>query len=104
MTNVFVVLDSKLHTPRLDRCGVAGVMRRLVLSVAAAAGIAAEERELDAGALTRAEELFLTNALVGILPVRELEGRRFAPGPITLALSEHLAPHLLPALAHEGKR
>ena len=31
MTNVFVVQGSKLRTPRVDRCGVAGVMRRVVL-------------------------------------------------------------------------
>jgi len=94
MTNVFIVIDSKLYTPRLDRCGVAGVMRRLVLEVAAAAGVPAEERSLDAHALESAQELFLTNALIGIRPVGELEGKRFAPGPVTARLSERVDARL----------
>src|SRR5207248_592760 len=48
MSNVFLVRDERLSTPRLDRCGVAGVMRRVVLAEAAKAGIAAEERALGA--------------------------------------------------------
>src|SRR5579871_4019371 len=31
MSNVFIVSDSRIRTPRIDRCGVAGVMRRVVL-------------------------------------------------------------------------
>ena len=53
----------RLLTPRLDRCGVAGIMREVVLEEAAAAGIGATECRLEAAELTRAEEVFLTNAL-----------------------------------------
>ncbi|HEY6823649.1 MAG TPA: aminodeoxychorismate lyase, partial [Steroidobacteraceae bacterium] len=94
MSNVFLVRGSKLLTPAIDRCGVAGVMRGLVLELAAAAGIAAQERRLDAADLEAAEELFLTNALGGIRPVRELAGVRRARGPLTRLLQERLAAHL----------
>ena len=91
MTNVFLVRNSKLQTPRLDRCGVAGVMRRTVLEAATTAGIGVEECTLQAADLADAEELFLTNALIGIHPVRELDGRPFVPGPVTRRLQGELA-------------
>jgi 4-amino-4-deoxychorismate lyase len=94
MSNVFMVRDAKLYTPRVDRCGVAGVMRQVVLAAAADAAIAAEECILDSQGLASAQEVFLTNALIGIRPVRELDGRPLPPGPLTRRLQERLAPLL----------
>lgn len=94
MTNVFLVQDGTLYTPRVDRCGVAGIMRAVVLTAAAAAGIPVQERLLGAADLEQAQELFLTNALSGMLPVRQLEGRVLAVGPLTRRLQERLAPSL----------
>src|SRR5256885_4434748 len=71
MSNVFLVRDGKLYTPRVDRCGVAGIMRQVVLAAAADLGLAAEERVLDRGDLEAAAEPFLPNALLRIRPVRE---------------------------------
>ncbi|HEY0766838.1 MAG TPA: aminodeoxychorismate lyase [Steroidobacteraceae bacterium] len=106
MSNLFMVRDGKLCTPRVDRCGVAGVMRHVVLAAAADAGIAVEERVLDSEDLERAQELFLTNALIGIHPVRELAGRALPPGSLTRRLQERLAPLLtegrLPREAGDG--
>jgi 4-amino-4-deoxychorismate lyase len=94
MSNVFLVLEGTLCTPRLDRCGVAGIMREVVCELAGAAGIALEERALGAGDLEKAGEVFLSNALIGIRPVREIDGRTLAAGPLTRALQERLAPLL----------
>ncbi|HEV2284664.1 MAG TPA: aminodeoxychorismate lyase [Steroidobacteraceae bacterium] len=94
MSNVFLVQAERLRTPRLDRCGVAGIMRAAVLRAAAQLGIAAEEAALDAGDLAQAREIFLTSALIGVRPVRELAGRAVAPGPVTRALQQALAPLL----------
>jgi 4-amino-4-deoxychorismate lyase len=94
MSNVFMVRNSRLQTPRVDRCGVAGIMRRTVLRLAALAGIGAEECVLHAADLEQAQEVFLTNALIGIHPVRELDGRPLAPGALTRRLQQQLAPLL----------
>jgi 4-amino-4-deoxychorismate lyase len=94
MSNVFLVQGSMLVTPRLDRCGVAGVMRAEVMAVAAAAGIRCEERLLDAQDLAHAQELFLTSALIGVRPVRELADRPLTPGPVTRLLQAQLAAGL----------
>ena len=100
MSNVFLVRGSKVLTPRLDRCGVAGVMRGLILEIAPAAGISAEERRLECADLATTEELFLTNALSGIRPVRELDGLSLGVGPVTRRLQAQLADYL----AAEGWR
>jgi 4-amino-4-deoxychorismate lyase len=94
MSNVFLVRDGQLLTPRLDRCGVAGVMREVIGSLAAGAGVDCERRVLDLEDLNRAEELFLTSALTGIRPVVELAGRSIPIGPVTRRLQAALAPQL----------
>jgi len=94
MTNVFLVNGSGLSTPRMDLCGVAGVMRKVVLAEARAAGLIAGESELRAAEVHSAQEIFLTNARIGIWPVRELDGRAFEPGPVTRRLQAALAPLL----------
>jgi 4-amino-4-deoxychorismate lyase len=94
MSNVFLVEGGRLLTPRLDVCGVAGVMRRVVLREAAQAGIDVQEAELRAADLQRAGEVFLTNARMGIWPVRVLDGRPLSPGPLTRRLQQLLAPKL----------
>jgi 4-amino-4-deoxychorismate lyase len=94
MSNVFIVEGSSLRTPRLDVCGVAGVMRRIVLREAAGAGIPVQESILGAEDLRTAAELFLTNARIGIWPVRALDGRSLPPGPVTRRLQQIIAPLL----------
>jgi 4-amino-4-deoxychorismate lyase len=100
MSNVFLVRDSTLFTPRLDLCGVAGIMRAVVLEEARAAGIACAECRLGAEELPRAREVFLTNALFGIQRVRELAGVSLTPGALTGELEARLALRL--AAAGEG--
>jgi 4-amino-4-deoxychorismate lyase len=93
-SNVFLVRDGGLLTPRIDQCGVAGVMRRVVLREARQAGIPARECELRSQDVQDAEEIFLTNALTGIRSVRRLDARELPPGPVTRHLQSTLAPLL----------
>ncbi|HEY2274667.1 MAG TPA: aminodeoxychorismate lyase [Steroidobacteraceae bacterium] len=97
MSNVFVVQSGALRTPLLDRCGVAGIMRQVVLREARRAGIVAVEAELEGADLERTREIFLTNAVIGLRPVRALDGRACAPGAVTRELQRRLAPLLAEA-------
>jgi 4-amino-4-deoxychorismate lyase len=85
-SNVFAVRGTTLETPALTRCGVKGVMRRVVLETASLVELRAVERDLTVEDLCDADELFMTNALIGIWPIVKLDDRRFAPGPKTRAL------------------
>jgi 4-amino-4-deoxychorismate lyase len=94
MSNVFVVRRSRLRTPLVDLCGVAGVMRRVIMREADRAGIEVEECVLTAEDLAAADEVFLTNARIGIWPVRQLDERVTTPGPVTRRLQAIMAPLL----------
>ncbi len=72
MTNVFASLRGRLITPALDRGGVNGVMRRWVLQHARDLGVNVAEGRLAISDLQKADEIFLTNAVVGIWPVAAL--------------------------------
>jgi 4-amino-4-deoxychorismate lyase len=90
MSNVFLVDGAMLLTPQLDACGVAGVMRSAVLQTAAAEGIHVEIRRLVADDVARSREIFLTNALIGIRPVRVLDDAPLTVGAVTRRLQERL--------------
>jgi 4-amino-4-deoxychorismate lyase len=90
-TNLFWVTAGALHTPALERCGVAGLTRRKVLALAARLGLKSHVRDASGADLETAEEMFLTNSLVGIWPVAACgEWRRAAPGPVTRQLMDAL--------------
>jgi 4-amino-4-deoxychorismate lyase len=72
MSNLFLRRGNVLTTPLLDRCGVAGVMRRWVLEQAGAIGLKPRERRVGMQELREAEEVFMTNAVAGLMPVAEI--------------------------------
>jgi 4-amino-4-deoxychorismate lyase len=78
MSNLFLRRGSVLTTPRLDRCGVAGVTRRFILERAAELNLRTVERPVRWGDLRAADEVFMSNAVAGIRPVRTIEWTRKA--------------------------
>jgi 4-amino-4-deoxychorismate lyase len=88
--NFFLVRGGCLATPDIRDCGVAGVMRGVVLAAARELSITTEVCDLDVDDLTEADEIFLTNAITGVRPVGEVAGLRrlAAPGEVTRALLE----------------
>ncbi len=84
--NLFVVRDGGLVTPDLSHSGVCGVMRRAVLEQAQRLGIHTTTTELYPAEVQAAEELFLTNAVFGIWPVRQLDTQAFETGSVTRTL------------------
>jgi 4-amino-4-deoxychorismate lyase len=76
MSNLFLRRGSSLMTPLLDRCGVAGVMRRWVLESAAQLRLTPVERRIGWRELSGAEEVFMSNAVVGLRSVGVIERGR----------------------------
>lgn len=95
MSNVFLVQDGGVLTPSLDKCGVAGIMRRVVLREAGRAGIPCEERVLDHEDLRSATEIFLSGSRLGVVPVTELDGRSFRIGDVTRKIQQLIGPLLV---------
>jgi 4-amino-4-deoxychorismate lyase len=77
MTNIFMFKNGMVHTPDLSACGVAGVMRGLVLDVAEELGIEVNIRQITLPELLQADSLFLTNSLIGTWPICEIDGKKF---------------------------
>jgi len=93
--NVFMVRDGEVLTPRLHECGVAGVLRARVMELAQATGVPVRECTLSLDAARSADEIFLTNSVIGVWPVRELDNISKPIGPVTrriVALLEQSCP------------
>ncbi|MDH5435573.1 MAG: aminodeoxychorismate lyase [Gammaproteobacteria bacterium] len=90
MTNLFSVKAGKLFTPDLTRCGVAGVMRNMVLELADKNSIPCHIGNMKTAEFMESDEIFLTNSLVGICPVKQIDQQQFNPGIITKTLQTRL--------------
>lgn len=86
MSNLFVVSDRALLTPSVNRCGVRGVMRRVIMEEAEQLGIAVSESVITPAMLSAATELFVSNSLQGIGPVTSWNDESRNVGEITCAL------------------
>lgn len=93
MSNVFVVHGDTLLTPPVGP-GVAGVMRRLVISLAAASRLAVREETLPDAAFETADEIFITNSVIGVCPVRRFETRELPVGTIARRLQSAIDKEL----------
>lgn len=76
-SNLFLVVGDELLTPRLDRCGVAGITREVIMEQARQAGVKVTERRLMLAELMTADALFMTGSLIQAWPVRCFNGRSF---------------------------
>ncbi|HEX2791118.1 MAG TPA: aminodeoxychorismate lyase [Steroidobacteraceae bacterium] len=78
MSNVFLADDGGLFTPELGACGVAGVMRRLVLEAAVRLGQPVCVRPVAPSELAGVREAFVTNVRWGVQSAQRLNGRTLA--------------------------
>ena len=78
--NIFLVKENRLLTPRLDRCGVRGVIRSQILS---AFSQRCEQRRILLDQFLEADEVFVCNSVKGVIPVTAIDEQRFEIGPVT---------------------
>lgn len=91
VTSVFIVKDGKLITPSLDTPVLDGIARKTVLDIAAEQGIETLEQDLFVDDLLGADEVFITNVIMLMLPVTTVEAHAVGdgkPGEITKKLLE----------------
>jgi len=90
VSNVFVVARGALWTPSVSSGCLEGITRNAVIEIARGrCGIAVEEKELTRYDLYTADECFLTNTIMEIMPVRSVDGRligTMVPGVVTRQL------------------
>lgn len=81
--NVFLVRDGEVLTPPLSSGCLPGTMRARVM-----ARIAVEEQRLTAADVAAADEVFVTSATRGVVPVVRVDGRVLAAGRVAAGLRE----------------
>lgn len=75
ISNIFFLRKEVLYTPSLD-CGcLAGTRRNVVLQLASDLGISVQEGKYRPSLLKEADQIFLTNALMGIMPVSQIDSQ-----------------------------
>jgi len=91
--NVFAVLGGVLHTPPADGRLLPGVAREAVLRAAGLAGLGVSVTPISKARLQAASEVFVTNAVHGVRPVRSVAGSPAAwrAGPVASQLAASLA-------------
>jgi 4-amino-4-deoxychorismate lyase len=90
MSNVFVIRDDALLTPAVDRAGIAGIIRERVIEHAGRLGIPCRIEAVSLDQVYTGQGLFLCNSIIGIWPVRRLEGKDFTLPTMTRELIQGL--------------
>jgi branched-chain amino acid aminotransferase len=89
-SNIFLVVEGRLLTPSAESGILPGITREVVLELALNLGIAVdEEEEIPLAQLLRANEAFLTNSIVEVMPIAEVNGKPIGtgkPGEVTKRL------------------
>jgi branched-chain amino acid aminotransferase len=92
VSNIFLVKDSVLKTPPRDTPVLPGITRAVVIESAQAVGIEVRETSLDIDDLLDADEVFITNTGMEVVPVIRVEKHDIGngqPGPIARDLLDH---------------
>lgn len=83
MSNLFMVKDQVLYTPTLEQCGVEGILRNILIYLAKQNQIKLIEKRISKEELLSANELFVTNSIIGIWPIKQIETQQFEIGTVT---------------------
>ena len=89
--NLFLLRNRTLLTPPPSEGVLPGITRAAVLALAETLGLTAVETPLQRDDLARADEVFLTNSLMGVRPLVKVADRLVgdgAPGPVTLRFQQ----------------
>ena len=88
-SNIFLVKRNRIVTPSLDSGALPGITRAVIIKIAKRLRLDIEEDKVPYVELLDANEVFLTNSLVEVLPVTKLDSKKAGkgiPGEITKLL------------------
>ncbi|MBT9171675.1 MAG: Branched-chain-amino-acid aminotransferase [Syntrophomonadaceae bacterium] len=88
--NLFLVCDGKVLTPPVADGALPGIIRAKILALCPQASFPGLEHSLSPAILQETDEAFLTNSLLGVMPLVSVDGSPVGdgrPGPVT----RHLA-------------
>jgi len=90
MSNVFLVTNGTIRTPGPGSGILPGITREAILELAPSLAISTLEDDVRRDELFQAQEAFLTNSLIEVMPLTEIDGKPVGsgrPGPLTRRLA-----------------
>jgi 4-amino-4-deoxychorismate lyase len=90
MSNLFLIKGRYLYTPDLSNCGIAGVTRTRVLAGAESIGLTAKVTVLTVADVLAADEVIVTNSVIGVWQIRTLAERSWDAGQFTPLIRAYL--------------
>ncbi len=70
--NIFIIKDKQISTPKIDKCGIKGTRRALIID-----NYTVIIKDIGREELLTADEVFITNALIGIISVSTIIKYKF---------------------------
>jgi branched-subunit amino acid aminotransferase/4-amino-4-deoxychorismate lyase len=82
ISNVFLVKDSVIYTPGIETPVLAGIARKTVCEIASTNSLKLVEKDLNIDDVLSADEIFLTNVIMQIMPVTSVEKHSVGDGKV----------------------
>ncbi|CAH9049569.1 Aminodeoxychorismate lyase [Pseudoalteromonas holothuriae] len=82
MSNLFIEKDGVLYTPKLDKSGVSGVVRRKVIETQEAAKAPVCIKNITKNELLCADSIAISNSLMGVIPLSQIGDKVFSISPL----------------------
>lgn len=79
-SNIFAIKDGLLSTPSEESGILPGITRQAILEISSSIGLRAQERTMALEELFKSDECFLTNTLMEVMPVVEIDGHCIGNG------------------------
>jgi len=92
-TNTFLVSNGELITPCFESGVLPGITRDAVLEIARTSNIKATERWVELNELIEAQEAFVTNSILELMPLVSVEGKPIGSGKAGQLTKELLAAY-----------
>ncbi len=92
-SNIFLVSNGKFITPSIENGILPGITREVVLEIARASNIKTLERCVKLKELIEAEEAFITNSIMELMPLTWFEGKPIGSGKPGKLIKEMMAAY-----------
>jgi branched-chain amino acid aminotransferase len=86
ISNIFIIKNNQLKTPRVNEFVLSGITRQAILDICRENSISFMEDTITEKNMQEADEIFLTNSVIGVLPVSQINHQKLKntiPGSIT---------------------
>jgi branched-chain amino acid aminotransferase len=102
VSNVFLVNNAVLYTPKLETPVLPGIARKVICEIAARESIDLVEKDLHIADVLEADEIFLTNVVMEVLPVVSVEKHTVDQGKVG-TITERLHRRFLKTIEEESR-